>query len=380
MHTKQRILIFTDWYLPGFKAGGPIRSLANLVQSLEHEFFIVTRITDHHSTVPYPGITPNVWIKLTERVHVVYFEESKLTGSNFKSLLKENQYDRIYFNSLFSPRFTLLPLRTAKKLGLTSQCVLAPRGMLKSGALSIKSNKKKLFLYIAKMTRLYKGIRWHATNEEEANEIKQHFGRECDVRISPNIAIAASTSIKKPLKSPGELRLICIARISPEKGILEAIQFLKAAELKGRVVCDFYGTQQNAAYLSTCQKLASTIPGTTINFPGEIEPTRIPELMSGYHFFYMTTWGENFGHAIAEALLSGTPAIISDRTPWKSLQENHAGWELPLESAAFARVLKLCFDMEEHAYSLLSREALEYGQKIAHDPAVIEAGYAIFEK
>jgi hypothetical protein len=32
----------------------------------------------------------------------------------------------------------------------------------------------------------------------------------------------------------------------------------------------------------------------------------------------LPTLGENFGHVIAESLLSNTPVLISDKTPWLS--------------------------------------------------------------
>ena len=45
---KKKILVFIDWYLPGFRAGGPIRSCANLISHLsdEFDFNIVTTDTD----------------------------------------------------------------------------------------------------------------------------------------------------------------------------------------------------------------------------------------------------------------------------------------------------------------------------------------------
>ena len=41
--SKKKILVFVDWYLPGFKAGGPIRSCANLIShfSNEYDFFVL---------------------------------------------------------------------------------------------------------------------------------------------------------------------------------------------------------------------------------------------------------------------------------------------------------------------------------------------------
>jgi hypothetical protein len=33
--TKKKILVFVDWYLPGYKAGGQIRSVASMVGHLK---------------------------------------------------------------------------------------------------------------------------------------------------------------------------------------------------------------------------------------------------------------------------------------------------------------------------------------------------------
>ncbi len=379
MSTKQlRILVFSDWFLPGYRAGGPIRSLANLVNALPHQFYIVTSNKDHHSNEAYLGIASNTWIKHAENVNVMYLSDDTISSATFTALIKELNADKIYFNSLFSPRFTITPLRAVRKLHLQSQVILAPRGMLKPGALSIKSNKKKLFLLYAKLIGLYKGITWHATNADEVNEIKLQFTAATDIRFAPNLP---SMPVIRPLKlekKSGELKLICIARISPEKGILEAIQFLKAAQLDGNVSCDFYGTQQNADYLEECEKLAITVPLVSISFKGEIEPEKIPEAFSHYHFFYMTTWGENFGHAIAEALNNATPVLISNKTPWQDLATQYAGWDLPLKEEDFAGQLNYLLRMNKEEYAKWSEGAYQLGQRTAHNPALIEASVRLF--
>ena len=65
MESKPKVLIFVDWFLPGYKAGGPIKSVANIVQSLKEEldFSIVTSNTDFGETEPYTGIQPNEWLQ-----------------------------------------------------------------------------------------------------------------------------------------------------------------------------------------------------------------------------------------------------------------------------------------------------------------------------
>ena len=53
-----KILISVGYYLPDYKAGGPIRALANMVGKLgdEFQFKIVTADCDFDDTKQYPGI------------------------------------------------------------------------------------------------------------------------------------------------------------------------------------------------------------------------------------------------------------------------------------------------------------------------------------
>jgi glycosyltransferase involved in cell wall biosynthesis len=171
---------------------------------------------------------------------------------------------------------------------------------------------------------------------------------------------------------------VSIARISAEKGIREALQFLKSAQLNDRLECVFYGTQQDESYLNECKQLASQIEGASIAFPGEIVPEEIPEAFEKAHFFYMATWGENFGHAIAEALQHGKPVIISDRTPWRQLKSAHAGWDLPLEEKSFAEILGKCYNMNQSEYNEWSEGAKAYGRAHANDPRHLQSYYSLF--
>jgi len=373
------VLVFADWFLPGFKAGGPIRSLANLVESLDDcTFFLVTRITDHHSTDPYPGIEAGTWLTHVPHARVMYKREGDVNRTFILDIIRSVEPTHIYLNSLFSPRFTLLPLMMWKKLGRPGTLVLAPRGMLKTGALSVKSRKKSLFLFIARHTGLFKGVRWHATNAEEANEIQLNFDRHADVHIAPNVPASRGRGEQRVPKIPRELRLVSIARISPEKGILDGIRFLKGASIEGKVRLRCFGTHQNAPYLKECMELAATVPNAEITFPGEIRPDSIPGELDDSHFLYAPTWGENYGHAIAEALLHGLPVMVSDRTPWRELTSRGAGWDIPLNEEYFTKALNEALEMDAAVYLRMSDAAAAYGNEVLHSPQVREASRRLF--
>ena len=61
-----RILVFIDLYLPVFRAGGPLRTLLNMVELLgrEFEFFIITRDHDFGTNEPFCNVKNNSWNKV----------------------------------------------------------------------------------------------------------------------------------------------------------------------------------------------------------------------------------------------------------------------------------------------------------------------------
>lgn len=378
MSRHTTILVFTDWYLPGYKAGGPIRSIANMVSRLNLSFSIVTSDRDHDSTSAYPEIVPNKWVHGPQNERVIYLDKKHQSIQSYRELINETDYDWIYLNSLFSPAFTLKPLIALRRSSKLHATVLAPRGMLKSGALSVKSKKKKLFLTSARLMKLYNGITWHATNEEEAEEIRQHMGNEAMVRVAPNLVVMPSSQTTLPSKEEGVLRLVTIARISPEKNILQAIDWvLKSIPSDANFAWDIYGTQENVEYLAQCSAALRDSP-LNISLKGHISPNDISKVISKYHFFYLPTLGENYGHAIMEALMHSVPVIISDRTPWKALKAQRAGWELPLNEDQFVSVLEKALSMDDDELKIMSKGARTLGATIANRSNDVRANYELF--
>ena len=101
---QKTILVFIDWFLPGYKAGGPIRSIANLVKKIDHNFLLVTSITDHNSTSPYEGIEANTWLQHSKNTRVIYLTKENENGETIKGILQNENFDFVYLNSLFSSK------------------------------------------------------------------------------------------------------------------------------------------------------------------------------------------------------------------------------------------------------------------------------------
>jgi len=373
----KKVLVLIDWYEPGYRAGGPIRSIVNLCNQLDdHSFFILTGNTDHSHSEPY-ALATCTWHKHTKNTQVMYLSETDSIESALEDVLNTISPSVVYINSLFSKKFALTPLAWFRKNVPDQAIVIAPRGMLKRGALSVKPLKKQAFLKVSKVLGWFKKVTWHATNEAERNEIFLNYGNKSNVLVAPNLCALPSTCATIH-KSSGELKLIMVSRVSKEKGVLEGIRFLQAIDTYKGTTLDIYGPMQDPDYLARCRFEAKKLEHITVHFHGEIEPHNLHALWNQKHFLYSTTLGENYGHGIVEAFLHQRPVLISDRTPWRNIEEKNAGYDLPLHPDSFAEALTKALQMDDMEYQLLVKGATALGAQIAHDQSALQATRQLF--
>jgi glycosyltransferase involved in cell wall biosynthesis len=338
---KPQVLVFIDWYKPFFKAGGPVRSLVNMVDHLHQEvdFHIVAGDRDYTATTSPVELPRDQWTTPDTGERVWYASPAGRTLKQWRALLHERNWDVVYINGLYSMWSTIAPLwllrRTAQRR------IVAVRGMLASGPMRQAPAKKRAFLLTMKTVGCFKGVEFQATNAEEVEDIRRWIGRDAKVHLVPNLGrkvpSGEPTSI---LKDPGNLRLVSVGRIAPEKNTLYAIERLRG--LQADVRFDLYGTVYDQPYYKRCQEAVSKLPANvTVRFHGHIEQDRVAHAIAEAHAVFMPSAGENFGHTMLESLMAGRPLLISDRTPWRELQGKHAGWDLPLEDPArFEEVLR----------------------------------------
>ena len=413
----KKILIFIDWFVPGYKAGGPISSNANLIEHLkdDYEFYVLTRDTDYCETTPYPNVISNAWNTLPNGAKVYYLSTCKLGIQQLIRVCKTIEFDVVYVNGIYSVYFSLFPLLYFKYF-TQKKVVVAARGMLSDHTFSSKKGKKRLFYTLAKHLGLYNKITFHATNDNEASQIRKNVGFKGAIKVAPNlppqIHVAGS---RTRLKIPGEVKLISIARISPEKNtlfaleVLEKVSSIKYHESSIKLIFDLYGTIYNASYWKECQLVINRLPSNiTVNFCGSLEKEKVQATLKEYDFLFMPSQGENFGHSIIESLLAGCPVIISDRTPWRNLQKEErqqttdnrqqkaedrpltsgllspsntgVGWDVPLEKPElFVQIIGQCCLMGQEEYDIMNKNVSAYGKQITEDFTVVEASKRLFQ-
>jgi glycosyltransferase involved in cell wall biosynthesis len=363
---KQKVLIFIDWYKPGYKAGGPIRSISNIVNQLHDtvDFYIITRNTDYLDTTPYPSVKSNEWNKVDD-ANVFYLSPDNTNKTIIKKLILEVNPNIIYCNSLYSPKFTLTPIRIANKLNIKT--VLAVRGMLSEGSLSVKSHKKRVFISIIKQFRLFKKTTFHATNEVEKKDILTTFGSSTKVIIAQNLAKQTKLPYKPKEKNKNQIKMTFIGRVAPEKNTLFAIEVLKKCTQK--IELDIYGPIYNEAYFEQCENAITQLPNNiTVKYKGVLNHDLLNETLSKYHVIYLPSTGENFGHSILEGMSNSCIPVISDQTPWQNLEDKNIGFDINLNLPnKFSKTIDNLAKMNYNEFNKLSNNAYNFSLEIIND-------------
>ena len=346
-----KILLSTGFYLPGYKGGGPIRTIANMLEKLGNDihFSLITADRDLGDESAYRGITSDGWQQLG-RAQVYYASPGMGWLWRLMKVIQAFDGAAMHLNSFFSFRFSILPLIYWRMLKPGRPVIVGPRGEFSQGALALKSPKKRAFIALTKAVGLYRGVIWHASTEHEADDIRRVMGNKAQIRVAVDIACPPPDLVMQPRQAGSPLRLVFLSRISPKKNLLDAIQMLR--RVQSPVVFDIYGPAEDAAYWSSCQAAARQLPAhVQFNYCGALYPAQVPETMARYDLFYLPTLGENFGHVIAEALGCGLPVLIADTTPWRDLAQQKLGWDLPLsQPEQFVAAIESCSRMPAADY------------------------------
>ena len=374
-----KLLVVTRWYLPAVKSGGTVRSTSALVNGLKKQFdiSIITSDRDLGATEPYVDVKFNRWLKLGG-VNIIYL--SKLNVRYIDKSIQEQCPDIIYLNSFFDITTQVVMLLKLRRK-IKSKLILAPRGELAKGALSIKSSKKKAYLFLYKLFNLSKGIIFHATSKEDAEDIRLLFPKN-KIEIIQNPKEEDNETYNLVKKEIGKIKMVFISRIAPVKNLLYALEILSDNSFEGLIEFDIYGPDEDKNYWEKCKELIAHLPSNVIvEYKGFVDPKDISTTLSYYHSFFLPTKGENFGHAIVEAMQVGLIPLISDKTPWINLESQKAGYSLSLENKnAFVIAIKEMLSFTNDAFIEYSSSTKNYiGEKI-DSKKTLEEYRVLFEK
>jgi glycosyltransferase involved in cell wall biosynthesis len=337
------VFISIPWFLPAYRAGGPIQSVANLVNNFNAgiTYKIFCSNADLNNEV-LPNIVTDEWVAYNNYTQVWY--ASKQISAALKAQVATIKPNAIFIIGIFSWQFNIVPLLFCK----VPKKILSVRGMLHPGALTQKKWKKRFFLQALKILGVGANTVFHATDDVEASFIKKEFGQKANVAVAGNFAKVVNK--EAPLfKQAGFLNMVTIALISPMKNhllVLEALMHCTA-----NISYSIYGPIKDAAYWQACLTQITLLPkNIQVCYHGELAPTKIADVLAQNHLFIMPSKSENFGHAISEALSACKPVITSQHTPWAALLENNAGMNVATEQFEISTAINFFADMQNEIY------------------------------
>ena len=321
------VFICIDWFHPAYKAGGPVQSVANLVQQYGHvavNFKIFCANTDLDGMVNQ-GVAFDEWVNFNEHTQVWYASKNKrLAMLQQARLLKP---DVLFIIGVYSLYFNLLPLLFSK----ARRKIISARGMLHPGALTQKPLQKKIYLAFWKAIGVHRNNFFHATDVVEAGFIRQVFGAKANVFIAGNFSKKIALQVVADKKA-GEIKLLSIALISAMKNIDLVLDALKSC--RHSICYQIYGPIKDEAYWLLCLSKIKQLPlNVKVIYKGAITPLQIEAKLLTSAVFILPSKSENFGHAIFEALSAGKPVITSHYTPFNKLAENYAGKNVSVENS-----------------------------------------------
>jgi glycosyltransferase involved in cell wall biosynthesis len=352
-----KILIIMSGFLPGRKFGGPPVSTDNFCTLMKEsaDCYILTHNHDMGETIPYSGISEG-W---NERgnAKVKYVCNLEYNSDTFESTILELRPDYVYLQGLFQE--CVFPcLKLAKRHQL--KVVLAPRGELCAGAFQ-KKYKKIPYIAALRMMRLLDNVVFQSTSDEETEVICKYLGVPVDrVHLLSNIPSIPQNLPKRNEKIAGDGKFVFISRILWKKNLLNAIKFF--SEAKGNVTFDIYGPKEDENYWKECENAIKELPANiVVSYKGVLSHDGIHKTFCQYDAFLFPTLSENYGHVIAEALVSNCVPIISDQTPWTDMNGARAGWALPLtDENGFKEAIQQIIDMDDVAIQTKRKNIEEY--------------------
>ena len=252
-------------------------------------------------------LATNLWrdIKKADIIHSQYIFSSPTPISLFYSSVAKKPY-------LLSPRGSFAPWILSNGLGFKKQYI----------SLFLKPFSKKIW--------------WHATSEQEKNEITDLFP-SAKVFIIPNgINLEESVSYSKLTKeqfikkytganaSPSHI-IVSMARLQKKKGLDILIDSFNMISQKFPLAYLVIAGQDEGEKENLVKQIHNLNLQSRVFITGQINGADKWTFLHNADLFVLPSHNENFGNVYAEALATGTPIVASLDTPWKEAEEYNCG-------------------------------------------------------
>jgi glycosyltransferase involved in cell wall biosynthesis len=151
-------------------------------------------------------------------------------------------------------------------------------------------------------------------------------------------------------------------------------------DVKDPVTLEIIGTIEDKEYYELCRNKMMLLPtNIKVKSKEDMPFEKAIERLYKNHFLVSPTHGENFGHAIFDALSVGRPVIISDQTPWRDLQDKGIGWDIPLQDKLkFKTAIQKAVSMDQDEFDEYCKRAKKFSDDYIRDSNLREKYMELF--
>lgn len=317
------------------KHGGPSKSVLALSDALGSLGPLVSLLATHPSP---PALSPAGSIDV--RVFPRDTPQALCPSSGLRRHLDEHTFDVIHHHSLW---LRTLHYAHHRARALHVPFVISPRGMMSPWAWQHHGWRKQLVRHLLHPGAFESADGWHATSPEEADEIRSH-GFKQPICVAPNgvaiptaadrTAAAAHWHAACPDTAQRPTTLF-YSRLHRKKRVLELID-LWLAHASAEWLLLIVGTPEEYTPAQLETYVLHNSGGDRVRvFDGSGAPPPYPVAS----LFILPSHNENFGMVIAESLAHSVPVLVTDSTPWSSINSLGCGWCVPWET--FPATLRL---------------------------------------
>ncbi len=319
--------------------GGPSQMVLGLAPALfKHGAEVTILTTDSNGdTGQKPLDVPLQQPVKQDGYEIIYFRCSPFRRYKFSlDLLKwlnqhAHEYDVAHLHALFSPVISAAAaICRQKKLPY----ILRPLGTLDPADLRKKKFLKKIYAAALERANIAGASALHFTSNQEA-KVSERFGVKTRDIILPNGVTPSVSSSEENIRSKYQIPenvpiILFMSRIDPKKGLDLLIPALEIIQTQG---LDFHfilagANPQDPSYeasIRTKIENSALHPHTTIT--GFVTGTSKSTLLQASDIFVLPSYYENFGIAVAEAMVAGKPVVISDQVHiWHDIYNSQSGW------------------------------------------------------
>lgn len=254
-------------------------------------------------------------------------------------------FNLAHIHALFSPVSTAAAAIARHK---NLPYILRPLGTLDPADLQKKRQLKQLYAALWEQPNLAGAAGIHFTSAQEA-KISERFGIQTQdlvipLGVTPLVMPPKGEARRQLGISDNQPLLLFMSRLDPKKGLnllMPALEKLLADGVNFHFVLAGSNPQDPDYESQITEQIKASSLSSCTTITGFVKGKLKAALLQDADLFVLPSYYENFGIAVAEAMVAATPVVISDQVHiWEEVKGAEAGWVCVCDVEALTECLR----------------------------------------